>query len=200
MAVVSVLLCLAAGDHGRRFFLAAAPPAQDMDKGSAIEEYLQDQVTDVNWMEFAQKSYDGSRQCVPHCLKTLILPQPEGTPLHHTAGKVAQCVLWECIPNAIRMAGKPGPLLADGIDVLRMKLEEDRRKEEQLELERVAAARMQAVMERDRELAIELAEVRKDQHVAWACAGVAGVMVMILGGYLYNGKKPMEPTLALVEA
>lgn len=206
--------------RGRQLFHVAFPPNTRFERGavsvlppapvpepkkqeayygnSPASTYLQDQVTDVNWGEFGQKALHGSLQCVPHCLK-YALPQNEAQPFHHTVGKVGQCILWECVPNAIRNAGRPGPLVADALDVVQVKVQEAMREREAREREAQQAFQMQAMMQQDRDLELELLETQRDDQVAWACAGAAGAVALVLG-VVSLGKPKEFQSLALVPA
>jgi hypothetical protein len=217
-----LILCtvVSAGSNlrGRQLFQLSFPPNTQFERGaisilppapapetrkqeayfgnSPAATYLQDQVTDVNWGEFGHKALHGSLQCVPHCLK-YALPQNEERPFHHTVTKVGQCLLWECIPNAVRNAGKPGPLVADALDVVQLKLEQARHEREERERETMQAFQMQAMMKHDLDLELELEETRRDDQLAWTCAGAAGAVALALG-FVALQKPRKSDSLALV--
>jgi hypothetical protein len=214
--ILCAAVCATPGLRGRKLFHVALPPhtqfgksaisvlppqapefqKQETFSGGDPAAYLRDQVTDVNWREFGHKALHGSLECVPQCLK-YVLPNNEAQPIHHTVGKVGQCILWECVPNAFRNAGKPGPLVADSMGLLQMKLEQDQREREAREREFQQAAQMQAVLRHDRDLEEELRETQRDDQLAWLCAGAAGTVALALGFVTLRKPKEFE-SLSLV--
>merc|ERR1711869_115788 len=84
-------------------------------------------------------TFNHAKQCIPHCVK-YVLPKHEGKNLLHVAGQVGHCLLWECLPQAFRNAGKPGPFVADAMDVLQAQMASNARQEqEQMRVEEEVA-------------------------------------------------------------
>merc|ERR1712118_613779 len=131
-------------------------------------------------------TFNHTKQCVPHCVK-YVLPKHEGKNLLHVAGQVGHCLLWECLPQAFRNAGKPGPFVADAMDVFQAQMASNaHQKKEQMRMEE-EAARLKAINQiEEAELAnmgVELERAEHSEHVAWAVAcicAVAAALVAVL--------------------
>merc|ERR1712078_926852 len=147
--------------------------------------HVHDQVQDVNWKKFSVDTFNHAKQCIPHCVK-YVLPKHEGKNLLHVAGQVGHCLLWKCLPQAFRNAGKPGPFVADAMDVLQAQIKSNAREKEQHMRAEEEAARLKAINQiEEAELAhleVELDRAEHSEHLAWAVAclcavGAAGVAV-----------------------
>merc|ERR1712078_38389 len=150
--------------------------------------HVHDQVHDVNWGKFGMDTFNHAKQCVPHCVK-YVLPKHGGKNILHVAGQVGHCLLWECLPQAFRNAGKPGPFVADAMDVLQAQIKSNAREKEQHMRAEEEAARLKAINQiEEAELAhleVELDRAEHSEHLAWAVAaicavGAAGVAVLSL--------------------
>merc|ERR1719456_1641925 len=128
--------------------------------------------------KFGKDTFNHAKQCVPHCVK-YVLPKHEGKNLLHVAGKVGHCLLWECLPQAFRNAGKPGPFVADAMNVLQAQMASNAREREQQKRVEEEAARLKAINQiEEAELAhmeVELERAEHSEHVAWAVACIASV-------------------------
>jgi len=151
----------------------------------AVFGHVQDQVQDVDWPKFGVDTFNHAKQCIPHCVK-YVLPKNEGKNILHVAGQVGHCLLWECLPQAFRNAGKPGPFVADAMDVLQAQMNQNRRENEERKRVEQEAARLKAINQiEEAELAhleVELDRAEHSEHLAWAVAcisaiGAAGVAV-----------------------
>merc|ERR1712100_995205 len=93
---------------------------------------------------------------------------------------------WECLPQAFRNAGKPGPFVADAMDVLQAQMASNARQKQERKRVEEEAARLKAINQiEEAELAhleVELDRAEHSEHLAWAVAclcavGAAGVAV-----------------------
>jgi hypothetical protein len=163
------------------------PPSESIDM-PAVFGHVHEQVQDVNWPKFGADTFHHAKQCLPHCVK-YVLPKHEGKNLFHVAGQVGHCLLWECLPQAFRNAGKPGPFVADAMDVLQAQMTENRKQKDEQRRAQEEAARLKAINQiEEAELAhleVELDRAEHSEHLAWAVAaicavGAAGVAVLSL--------------------
>merc|ERR1711869_20766 len=131
-------------------------------------------------------TFNHAKQCIPHCVK-YVLPKHEGKNLFHVAGQVGHCLLWECLPQAFRNAVKPGPFVADAMDVFQAQMESNAREKAEKKRAEEEAARLKAINRiEEAELAnmeVELERAEHIEHLAWAVAvlsavGAAGVAVL----------------------
>merc|ERR1719440_2192909 len=144
----------------------------------AVFGHVHEQVQDVNWGKFGIDTFNHAKQCIPHCVK-YVLPKHEGKNILHVAGQVGHCLLWECLPQAFRNAGKPGPFVADAMDVLQAQMASNQREKEEKKRVEQEAARLRAINQIEE---AELARAEHSEHMAWAVAcvcavGAAGVAV-----------------------
>merc|ERR1712118_126858 len=145
----------------------APPPRMESFDMPAVFGHVHEQVQDVNWGKFGIDTFNHAKQCIPHCVK-YVLPKHEGKNLLHVAGQVGHCLLWECLPQAFRNAGKPGPFVADAMDVFQAQMESNAR---------------------------ERAE--HIEHVAWAVACVCALVAAGLA-VLQNQRKERKAREALL--
>jgi hypothetical protein len=185
---------------------ATAPLSEGFDM-PAVFGHVQDQVQDVNWGKFGIDTFNHAKQCIPHCVK-YVLPKHEGKNLFHVAGKVGHCLLWECLPQAFRNAGKPGPFVADAMNVLQAQMASNARERDQQKRMEEEAARLKAINQiEEAELAhmeVELERAEHSEHIAWAVACICAVGAAGAAVFSVQRKGAAEAlatdTLALVPA
>jgi len=186
----------------------APPPRMESFDMPAVFGHVHEQVQDVNWGKFGIDTFNHAKQCIPHCVK-YVLPKHEGKNILHVAGQVGHCLLWECLPQAFRNAGKPGPFVADAMDVLQAQMASNAREREQQRRVEEEAARLKAINQiEEAELAhmeVELERAEHSEHVAWAVACICAVgaaAVAVFGVAIKRKDSPQlrTDTLALVPA
>jgi hypothetical protein len=187
---------------------AAAPPFRESVDIPAVFGHVHEQVQDVNWKKFGADTFNHAKQCIPHCVK-YVLPKNEGKNLLHVAGQVGHCLLWECLPQAFRNAGKPGPFVADAMDVLQAQMAENHRQRDEKKRVEEEAARLKAINRiEEAELAhmeVALDRAEHSEHMAWAVAcvcavGAAGVAVFSIRRKDLPESLTTDNSLALVPA
>merc|ERR1719456_1521771 len=150
--------------------------------------------------KFGINTFKHAKQCVPHCVK-YVLPKHEGKNLLHVAGQVGHCLLWECLPQAFRNAGKPGPFVADAMDVFQAQMESNAREKAEKKRVEEEAARLKAINRiEEAELAsmeVELERAEHSEHVAWAVACVCALVAAGLA-VLQNQRKERKARKALL--
>jgi hypothetical protein len=184
----------------------AAEPLRESFDMPKVFGHVHEQVQDVNWGKFGIDTFNHAKQCIPHCVK-YVLPKHEGKHLLHIAGQVGHCLLWECLPQAFRNAGKPGPFVADAMDVLQAQMASNARERDAQMRAEEEAARLKAINQiEEAELAhmeVELERAEHSEHVAWAVACICAVGAA--GAAVFSIQRRDSPvkatdTLALVPA
>merc|ERR1712118_614857 len=182
----------------------APPPRMESFDMPAVFGHVHEQVQDVNWGKFGIDTFNHAKQCVPHCVK-YVLPKNEGKNLLHVAGQVGHCLLWECLPQAFRNAGKPGPFVADAMDVIQAQMQSNRREMQERKRVEEEAARLKAINQIEiaelASLEVELDRAEHSEHMAWAVAAICAVSAAGAVVFSIRRKDIPEPvSLALVPA